>query len=126
MDVSATFLPVAIELIDQAFPTPIVYNRAQSESYDPATGLLTRDIVGYAINAGILGLRKSEKSGSEEVRELRLWVHHGPGGLPHEPTTGDLVEYGGETWRVTEVVPTFTAAERIASKITCEFQHAHV
>ena len=30
---------------------------------------------------------------SEKDYELRLWIHHGRGGLPHLPTTGDSIEY---------------------------------
>ena len=30
-----------------------------------------------------------------KAQELRLWIHHGTGGMPHLPTTSDQVEYGG-------------------------------
>ncbi|QQG31335.1 tail protein [Cyanophage S-2L] len=126
MDVTATFLPVAAQLIDRTFPTPILYRRAQTESYDPATGVLTRDVVEYPINAGVLGYRKSERSGAEEAREVRLWIHHGPGGLPDEPTTGDTVAYDGGIWRVTEADPTYTSQGLIASQLVCEYQYADV
>jgi hypothetical protein len=122
MDVTSTFLPVAAQLIDRTFPTPIAYQRAQTESYDPATGEFTRGVVSYAINAGVLGYRRSERSGSAETRQVSLWIHHGPGGLPFEPTTGDLVVYDAGLWRVVEVDPSYTSVGLIASKLTCEYQ----
>jgi hypothetical protein len=122
MDVTATFLPAAIQLIDGAFPTPIVYRRLAGATYDAAAGEMDLDTTDYAINAGVLGYRKSERSGSSESREVRLWIHHGPGGLPAEPTTGDVVLYDGSIWRVTEVDPAYTGAGLIASQLTCEYQ----
>ena len=38
MDLDATFMPVAVELIDSVFPTAITYERVQPPTYDPSTG----------------------------------------------------------------------------------------
>ena len=57
MDIDATFLPVAIELIDNVFPTAITYKRDAGSTYDPATGTVTPVITDYTINAGVLGRR---------------------------------------------------------------------
>ena len=57
-----------------------------------------------------------------EDYELRLWIHHGTGGMPHLPTTADQVEYGGLTWKVTQIDPTYSSKDLIASKIICEAQ----
>ena len=57
MDIVATFLPVAIELIDNVFPTAITYKRNAGSSYDPATGTVTASVTDYSINAGFLGIK---------------------------------------------------------------------
>ena len=41
MDIDATFLPVAQELIDNVFPTSIVYKRQKQPTYNPLTGETT-------------------------------------------------------------------------------------
>lgn len=126
MDIVSTFLPVAVQLIDQAFPTPISYERASAEQYDPATGAFSRTPDTYSINAGVLGARRNERDGPREVREVRLWIHHGQGGLPFTPTTGDLVTLEGEVWRVVDVDPAYLSTGLIASRVTCEYQRPAV
>ena len=54
MDIDAVFLPVAEELIDQVFPTPIQYLQTENPIYDPMTGQTAPQVVTYSINAGIL------------------------------------------------------------------------
>ena len=117
MNIDATFLPVAQELIDQVFPTTIAYLRNDGGSYDPATGEVTQNTTQYDINAGVLSRGRTEEGGVGESQELRLWIHHGTGGMPHLPTTADQVEYSGLVWKVTAVDPTYSSKELIASKI---------
>ena len=117
MNIDATFLPVAQELIDQVFPTTIAYLRDEGSSYDPSTGEVVPNVTQYDINAGVLSRGRAEQGGVGENYELRLWIHHGTGGLPHLPTTSDRVEYGGLTWKVTEIDPTYSSKDLIASKI---------
>ena len=118
MDIVGTFLPVAEELINQVFPTPITYIRVNGGSYNPSTGDLTVDQMQYTISAGVLGTGRTEQGGVGEDHELRLWVHHGTNGLPHLPTTSDQIEYGGLVWKVTTVDPSYSSGALIASKIT--------
>ena len=117
MDISGTFLPVAEELINQVFPTPITYIRVNGGAYNPSTGDMTVDQMQYTISAGVLGTGRTEQGGVGEDHELRLWIHHGTGGLPHLPTTSDQIEYGGLVWKVTTVDPTYSSGALIASKI---------
>ena len=117
MNIDSTFLPVAQELIDQVFPTTIAYLRDEGSSYDPSTGEVVPNVTQYDINAGVLSRGRAEQGGVGENYELRLWIHHGTGGLPHLPTTSDRVEYGGLTWKVTEIDPTYSSKDLIASKI---------
>ena len=117
MDIDATFLPVAKELIDVVFPTTVAYLRNEGASYDPATGEVTQNTTQFDINAGVLSRGRTEEGGIGENQELRLWIHHGTGGLPHLPTTSDQVEYSGLTWKVTAVDPTYSSKGLIASKI---------
>ena len=117
MNIDATFLPVSQELIDNVFPTGIRYLRNNGGGYDPATGEVTPNTTQYDINAGVLSRGRTEQGGVGETYELRLWIHHGAGGLPHLPTTADKVEYGGLTWKVTSVDPTYSSKGLIASKI---------
>lgn len=44
MDVSATFLPIAVELIDNVFGTDIVFHQHHDAVYDPLTGRITHPI----------------------------------------------------------------------------------
>ena len=118
MDIDATFLPVAKELIDQVFPTAIAYLRNEGGSYDPATGEVTQNTTQFDINAGVLSRGRTEEGGVGETQELRLWIHHGTGGMPHLPTTSDQVEYSGLVWKVVSIDPTYTSKGLIASKIT--------
>ena len=117
MDIDATFLPVAKELIDSVFPTTVAYIRNNGGSYDPSTGDVTVNSTQFDINAGVLSRGRLEEGGVGESQELRLWIHHGTGGMPHLPTTSDQVEYGGLTWKVTAVDPTYSSKGLIASKI---------
>ena len=120
MNIDATFLPVAKELIDSVFPTGIRYLRNAGSSYDPATGDVTPNVTQYDISAGILSRGRTEQGGVGEDYELRLWIHHGTGGMPFLPTTADEVEYGGLTWKVTQIDPTYSSKDLIASKIICK------
>ena len=117
MDIDLTFLPVAEELIDEVFPTPIKYLQTENPTYDPATGQTTPNVVEYDINAGILSRGRSESGGVAEEYELRLWIHHGPAGLPVLPKTSDLVYYDEVYWKVFKVDPTYSSEGLIASKI---------
>ena len=121
MDVDLEFLPVAEELVAE-FATPIVYQRDEGSSYDPATGDVTQNIVDYAINAGVLSRGRAEAGGVAETYELRLWIEHGAAGLPHLPSTADRVFYDSTYWKVTEIDPTYSSKELIASKILCRNQ----
>ena len=122
MDIDAVFNPVARELIDDVFATPVVYKRIAGKGYDPATGTVTDTVEDYAINAGVLSRGRAEDGGVAESYELRLWIHHGPTGLPHLPTTADIVEYDSTSWKVTSIDPTYSSAGLIASKITARNQ----
>ena len=48
MDVTATFLPVAVELIDNVFGTDIVFHQHNQAVYDPLTGRITHPIAPVA------------------------------------------------------------------------------
>ena len=122
MDIDATFMPVAVELIDSIFPTAIVYKRDEGSSYDPQTGDVTQNIVDYAINAGVLSRGRTEAGGTAETYELRLWIQHSASGLPHLPTTADRVVYDGTTWKINNIEPTYSSKGLIASKITARNQ----
>ena len=117
MDIDATFSPVAKELIDQVFPTAVRYFRNSGTGYDPSTGDVTQNITEYEVNAGVLSRGRAEEGGVGETQELRLWIHHGTGGMPHLPTTADSVEYGGLSWSVTQIDPTYSSKGLIASKL---------
>ena len=122
MDIDATFLPVAVELINNVFPTAIIYQRDEGSSYDPATGDVTPNIVDYAIKAGVLSRGRTEAGGTAETYALSLWIQHSASGLPHLPTTADRVVYDSTTWRVSVIDPTYSSKGLIASKITCRNQ----
>ena len=117
MDIDGTFLPVAIELIDSVFPTPIKYLQTENPAYDPATGQTTPNVTEYSINAGILSRGRVEQGGAAEDYELRLWIHHGSRGLPVLPKTSDRVLYDSVYWKVFSVDPTYSSDDLIASKI---------
>jgi hypothetical protein len=119
MDIAATFLPVAQQLIDGTFPTDITYRRILHGGYDPATGQVRNTVTDTPIKAGVLNRSRTEEGGSAETWLLTLWVHHGPTGLPVLPTTGDEVLYDGTTWKVSSVDPTYSSAGLIASKLIC-------
>lgn len=118
MDITATFLPVAIELIDNVFPTAITYRRDEGSTYDPGTGLVTVNQTDYSINAGVLKRTRQEQGGVAEVYEIDLWIHHNGDGLPHLPTTEDQVVYDSTTFKVVQIDPTYSSDGLIASKIT--------
>lgn len=117
MDIDAVFLPVAEELIDQVFPTPITYVRIGQPIYDPATGQSTPVETPININAGILSRGRSEGGDTAGEYEMRLWIHHGPAGLQALPTTADRVLYDGVYWKIVTVDPTYSSDDLIASKL---------
>ena len=67
MDITATFLPVAKELIDQVFPTGIRYIKNSGGSYDPATGDVVVNSTQFDLNAGVLA-RALEEGGVAKAR----------------------------------------------------------
>ena len=117
MDIRATFLPVGEELIDNVFPTSIIYIRNLGSSYDPSTGEVTQNTEQFSIKAGVLSRGRTEEGGVGETYTLSLWVHHGAAGMPHLPKTDDEVDYDGTTWKVTDVDPTYSSKGLIASKL---------
>ena len=117
MDVSATFLPVGVELIDNVFPTAIVYHQHGAGAYDPTTGTVTGADTDHAIKAGILSRSRVEAGGPNEAYEISLWVHHGATGLSFLPTTADSFTYDAVVWKVVSVEPTYSSKSLIASKI---------
>jgi hypothetical protein len=117
MDISNTFLPVAVELIQNVFPTPITYIRNLGTSYDPSTGEVTQNTEQYDISAGVISRARVEQGGVGETYSLTLWIDHSATGMPHLPTTADSVEYDNTAWKVVEVNPTYSSTGLIASKI---------
>jgi len=117
MDVSAAFLPVGVELIDNTFPTEIVYHQHGAGTYDPLTGAVTGGDTDHAIKAGVLSRSRVEEGGVNEVYEISLWVHHGASGLAFLPTTADSFTYDAVVWKVVSVEPTYSSKTLIASKI---------
>ena len=117
MDIDSTFLPAAENLIDNVFPTSIVYLQTENPTYDPATGQTTPNVTEFKINAGILSSGRNEQGGIGEEHELRLWIHHGAAGLPVLPQTSDRVLYMNKYWKVFKIDPTYHSDELIASKI---------
>ena len=117
MDVSATFLPVGVELIDNTFPTDIVYHQSAGGSYDPLTGAVVSADVDYPIKAGVLSRSRIEAGGPNETYEINLWVHHGATGLSFLPTTADSFTYDAVVWKVVSVEPTYSSKSLIASKV---------
>ena len=122
MDIDATFVPVAIELIQNVFPTAITYERVQPPAYDPSTGDVVENVTQFNIKAGVLSRGRVESGGVGESYELRLWIQHSASGLPHLPTTADRVVYDGTSWKVTSIDPTYSSKDLIASKITARNQ----
>jgi len=118
MNIDATFLPVAVELIDNVFATAITFHQHGTSSYDPETGSVTSSETDHAISAGVLSRSRVEGGGPAETYEIDIWVHHdGNTGLDFLPTTEDTFTYDGFLWRVIEVSPTYSSAGLIASKI---------
>ena len=122
MNITATFLPVAVELIQNVFPTDIVYHRKTGTSYDPGTGDVVDTVEDYAIKAGILSRGRTEEGGVGEVYELRLWIDHSATGMPHLPTTADSLTYDSTEWKVVSIDPSYSSVGNIASKITARNQ----
>ena len=118
MDIDATFGPLAVDLIDNVFPTDVVYFRVVGGGYNPSTGGVTQNVQTYTIKAGVLSRGRKEEGGVGEDYELRLWIHHGSSGLPHLPRTGDSIEYDNTSWKVATVDPTYSSEGLIASKLT--------
>ena len=122
MEIDATFLPVAVELIQDVFPTSIVYHRTDGKNYDPATGVVVDTVTDYSISAGVLSRNRTETGGIGETYSLALWLDHSATGLPHLPTTSDSITYDGTEWKVTDVNPTYSSKQLIASKILARNQ----
>jgi len=118
MDITATFLPVAVELIDNVFPTSVTFHQHGAATYDPTTGAVVETETDHAIKAGVLNRKRVEEGGVGEQYELALWVQHSATGLSFLPTTADSLTYDGILWRVTAVEPTYSSKALIASKIT--------
>jgi len=117
LDISATFLPVSVELIDTTFPTDITYHQHGAGTYDPLTGAVTGADIDHAIKAGVLSRGRVEGGGTSETYEISLWVHHGATGLGFLPTTADSFSYDSVVWKVVSVEPTYSSKSLIASKI---------
>ena len=122
MDITSTFLPIAVELIQNVFPTAITYHRKEGTSYDPATGDVVDTVTDFNISAGVLSRGRVEAGGVGETYELRLWLDHSATGLPHWPTTADSLTYDGIVWKVTTVDPSYSSLGQIASLITARNQ----
>ena len=120
MDITNTFRPIAVELIQNVFATDIVYIRNLGSSYDPVTGEVVENTEEYSIKAGVLSRGRAEDGGVGEDYEIRLWIDHSATGMPHLPKTGDVVEYDSTQWRVTVCDPTYSSEGLIASKLTCK------
>ena len=117
MDITQEFLPVAIELIQNVFPTPISYFRNLGSSYDPSTGQVTQNGEQYNISAGIISRTRMEEGGVGETYSLTLWIDHSATGMPYLPKTGDEVTYDGTVFKLVEINPTYSSVGLIASKI---------
>jgi hypothetical protein len=118
MEIDATFLPVAVELIDTVFPTDVVYHQHGVKTFDPMTGTVTGADTDHNIKAGVLSRSRTEEGGPMKRIRFTLWVQHSASGLSFIPTTGDSFTYDGILWRVIEVAPTYSSKNLIASKIT--------
>ena len=122
MLIDETFLPVAVELIQNVFPTPIVYHRSDGKAYDPATGEVVETITDYSISAGVLSRGRMEAGGTAETYSLSLWIDHSGTGLPHLPTTADSITYDSTEWKVSTIDPTYSSKGLIATKILARNQ----
>ena len=117
MDISAVFTPVGVELIDNVFPTDIVYHQHGAGAYDPVTGTVTGADTDHAIKAGVLSRSRVEAGGPNGAYEISAWIHHGATGLSFLPTTADSFTYDAVVWKVVSVDPTYSSKTLIASKI---------
>lgn len=122
MDIDQAFMGVAVQLIQNVFPTPILYHRSVARAYNAATGEVTETITDYRISAGVLSRGRAEAGGTAETYELHLWVDHSSSGLPYLPTTADQITYDNVMWKVTTIDPSYSSKALIASKITCRNQ----
>ena len=119
MDIDGTFLPVAVDLINNVFPTDIVYRRIEGRAYDVSTGRVEETVVEYNIKAGILSRARTEEGGVGEVYSIELWIQHAASGLPFTPRTGDYVVYDDVNWKVSTIAPSYSSKALIASKLLC-------
>ena len=117
MDITKEFLPGAVNLIQNVFPTPISYTRVIGGSYDPSTGEVTQNTEQFNISAGVISRARVEEGGVGETYSLTLWIDHSATGMPHLPKTGDTVTYDGTVWKVVAIDPTYSSTGWIASKI---------
>ena len=117
MDIDAVFTDVAVELIQNVFPTAITYHQHGAKTYDPETGVVTGADIDHAVSAGVLSRKRVEEGGPDETYEISVWVDHSATGLAFLPTTADSFTYDGVVWRVTAVDPTYSSKALIASKI---------
>lgn len=121
MDVTSVFTPIAVELIDQVFPTDVIFveHTDTTGTYDPLTGTVTKTEIQHNIKAGVLSRGRTEEGGVGEQYTLLLWIQHSATGYQGLPKTSDSVIYDGTTWRVVSIDPTYSSAGLIASKLTC-------
>ena len=119
MDIDATFKPVGQNLIDNVFPTPVVYRRMEQKSYDAATGQVSENVIEYDIKAGILYSSRMEQGGVGEKYEINMYVHGDTSGLPFHPRTGDYIVYDNVYWKIQDVNPSYRSKTHIASKLLC-------
>lgn len=119
MNIDSTFLPVAVELVQNVFGTDIVYIRNLGPSYDPSSGEVVENTEQFSIKAGILSRGRAEEGGVGESYELQLWIDHSATGMPHLPTTADSITYDNTVWKVSTIDPTYSSKALIASKIIC-------
>jgi len=122
MDVTKTFLPAGIELIDNVFPTNIVYFLSSPPAYNPETGESTPVTTEFNIKAGVLRRNRNESGGALGEYDLELWIHHGPTGIPTLPTTADSVFYDNTRWKIISISPTYSSEGLIASRLTARAQ----
>ena len=121
MLIDETFLPVAVELIQNVFPTPIVYHRSDGKAYDPATGEVVETITDYSISAGVLSSGRMEAGGTAETYELVVWLATESIGEEF-PTTSDHLLYRGMKWKVTSINPEFSGDVLYACQVTARNQ----